>query len=222
MIAYWRIISMSLMCKIVLFASLLLAIFAGSASAVSLPFRLVWERNSEADLAFYTVYHGTSSGDYNHFGDVDKPNPYFIFDQSYFASKGITIGPGGLNLYIALTATDYSLNESGYSSELVVHIDPPPTTTTTTTHRLPPPTPATTVPAPATTKIFIEAEDGIINSPMEIAEDGAASLGEYLWVPDGNGNTMDPEADGYAEYVLTVPTRETTWCGDGISASEMR
>ena len=89
---------MSLMYKIVLFAFLFLAIFAGSSSAVTLPFSLTWERNSESDLAFYTVYHGTASRDYNHFGDVDKPNPYFIFDESYLASKGISIGPGGLNL----------------------------------------------------------------------------------------------------------------------------
>ena len=115
----------------ILSSLLLLPINIESSFAVSLPFRLAWERNSETDLAFYTVYYGTSSANYSHSADVDKQYPSFSFHEDLLARNGLSVGPDGLTLYIALTATDYSLNESGYSTELVTFIEYSTVTTTT-------------------------------------------------------------------------------------------
>ena len=110
-----------------------MTIFSGSSSAVTLPFSVAWESNTEDDLSFYTVYHGTSSGNYDHSKNVSAPNTALLFDKNYFASKGITIGPEGLNLYIALSASDSSQNESDLSATVSVFIEPPTTSTTSTT-----------------------------------------------------------------------------------------
>ena len=149
---------MSLIYKIVFFTFLFLDIFAGLSSAVNLPFRLTWNRNSESDVAFYTVYYGTSPGNYTHFKDVPHPanpatNPHCDFcdsnspdcDPSY-----AQITPPG-TYYITVTATDFSLNESDFSFELPVPIDQtPPPPTTTSTIRSTTTSPATTT-APTTT-----------------------------------------------------------------------
>ena len=91
-------------------------------SGSSLPLRLVWDTNTEADLAFYTVYYGTSSRNYNHFIDVTHPSTScdFCVTNSPGCEVQITI-PG--SYYIAVTATDYSLNQSVYSAELVIYVD---------------------------------------------------------------------------------------------------
>ncbi len=54
--------------------------------------------------------------------------------------------------------------------------------------------------------IIIEAEDGDMQWPMEIADDEAASHGSYIWVPSGNGSVENPlEADGCGEFHFAVP-----------------
>jgi len=54
--------------------------------------------------------------------------------------------------------------------------------------------------------IWIEAEDGNLQLPMEIGDDPAASAGGYVWVPDGTGNYTYPSVNaGYAEYHFEVP-----------------
>ncbi|MCK5255430.1 MAG: hypothetical protein KAQ81_05355, partial [Deltaproteobacteria bacterium] len=59
---------------------------------------------------------------------------------------------------------------------------------------------------PAIIRFFIEAEDGDSHTPMEAASDYSSSAGEYVWVPNGSGNVMDPaEEGGYAEYVFDIP-----------------
>ena len=191
-------------------ALLFLFIHVQSSYAANLPLRLVWERNTESDLAFYTVYYGTASRQYSNIIDVDTRYPYCIFDEDQFT--------GGQTYYIALTATDFSLNESGYSNELVVYIDPSsnttttsPTNSTTTTASTTHTSTTTTGPTLVTTTtitplLFIEAEDGAINPPMERAEDEAASSEYYVWSPLGSGNIYSSDqATGYAEYVFEVP-----------------
>jgi hypothetical protein len=55
-------------------------------------------------------------------------------------------------------------------------------------------------------KTWIEAEDGILNYPMEYAWDSSASSEGFIWVPNGSGNAMDPSQEsGYAEYNFMVP-----------------
>jgi len=54
--------------------------------------------------------------------------------------------------------------------------------------------------------IWMEAEDGNLQWPMEIGDDVAASTGGYVWVPEGTGNFTNPSVDaGYAEYHFEVP-----------------
>jgi hypothetical protein len=54
-------------------------------------------------------------------------------------------------------------------------------------------------------EIWLEAEEGIINPPMEADGDNGASAGEYIWIPDTLGNALDSTRDsGYAEYDFEV------------------
>jgi hypothetical protein len=58
----------------------------------------------------------------------------------------------------------------------------------------------------STIRIWIEAEEGDLRSPMEAGRDGMASSGEYIWVPNGYGYLSDPSEDGgYAEHTFEVP-----------------
>lgn len=59
---------------------------------------------------------------------------------------------------------------------------------------------------PGSLKIWLEAESGLLNLPMEKAADSGASEGEYILIPSGNGYNLDPNsATGYAEYTFEVP-----------------
>jgi hypothetical protein len=96
------------------------------ANDVSTPFTLSWDRNSESDLAYYRVYYGTSSRNYDNYITVDKQYP-----SCQFTPDILTVG---LTYYITLTAIDFSLNESGYSEEIEVFVESSnPYTTTTET-----------------------------------------------------------------------------------------
>ena len=54
--------------------------------------------------------------------------------------------------------------------------------------------------------IWLEAEIGSLNPPMEVAEDADTSSGQYIYVPEGNRNIYDPaQGGGYAEYTFEVP-----------------
>ncbi|MGD8701156.1 MAG: hypothetical protein PVH26_01880, partial [Desulfosarcina sp.] len=55
-------------------------------------------------------------------------------------------------------------------------------------------------------KLWIEAEDGDQQFPMEIAGDESASAGGYVWTPSGTGNLYSPTISaGTAEYHFDVP-----------------
>ncbi len=55
-------------------------------------------------------------------------------------------------------------------------------------------------------KIWIEAEDGDLQSPMEIADDEKAGACSFIWVPEGTGNLSSPsENAGHAEYHFEIP-----------------
>ncbi len=54
--------------------------------------------------------------------------------------------------------------------------------------------------------IWIEAEDGDLQLPMEIGDDENAGAGGYIWAPSGIGNFTSPsDSAGYAEYHFEVP-----------------
>jgi List-Bact-rpt repeat protein len=54
--------------------------------------------------------------------------------------------------------------------------------------------------------IWVEAEDGDLQLPMEIADDETAGAGGYIWAPSGSGNLYSPsDSAGYAEYNFEVP-----------------
>jgi uncharacterized protein affecting Mg2+/Co2+ transport/uncharacterized protein (DUF2141 family) len=58
---------------------------------------------------------------------------------------------------------------------------------------------------PQYAKIWIEAEDGDISSPMEIADDTEASAGGYIEAPNGSGFPSTPSKEyGYAEYMFNI------------------
>ena len=59
--------------------------------------------------------------------------------------------------------------------------------------------------SPQCVKIRLEAEDGYLYAPMELAYDESASSGEYIRVPNGQGNVWNSSQDGgYAEYIFDV------------------
>jgi PKD repeat protein len=54
--------------------------------------------------------------------------------------------------------------------------------------------------------VWLEAEEGLMQFPMEVGVDDEASAGQYAWVPEGNGTLRDPsQAGGVAQYTFTVP-----------------
>lgn len=67
---------------------------------------VTWSPNTEADLAGYKLYVGTSSGIYSRTVDVGKVTSYVISL------------PKGVTYFFVLTAYDRSGNESGRSAEL--------------------------------------------------------------------------------------------------------
>jgi len=74
-------------------------VFAGEAN-------LSWNPNSEADLAGYKVYYGTSSQIYG--------APIDVGNQTAYTLTGL---PSGATYYFAVTAYDTSSNESDFSAE---------------------------------------------------------------------------------------------------------
>lgn len=70
---------------------------------------LDWDDNTEPDLATYTIYRSTTSG--GPYTEVDNDDP------SEYVDGGLT---NGVTYYYVVTATDISLNESGFSNEASV------------------------------------------------------------------------------------------------------
>jgi len=84
---------------------LLLALFPAPLAASTLT--LAWDPNMEDDLAGYKVYYGTQSGDYDSVADIGNVSQYKV--------RGLR---PETRYYLALTAYDFSGNESGFSEEV--------------------------------------------------------------------------------------------------------
>jgi len=89
-----------------------LVLSVGLASGESI--KLVWDPNSEADLAGYKVYSSnTNGGPYTLIQDVGKVTELVL---------DVTAKPDGPIYYVA-TAYDLSGNESGYSNQATYVVD---------------------------------------------------------------------------------------------------
>jgi hypothetical protein len=92
----------------------ILLILPDIALASSASLNLKWQPNTESDLSFYSVYCGTSSRVYG--------NPIPVGKATAYTVEGLE---QGRKYYCALTATDTSGNESGFSSEVSTIIPNP-------------------------------------------------------------------------------------------------
>ena len=71
---------------------------------------LNWDDNSEADLAGYRVYYGTSPGNY-----LQQSGQGFVVSDTTYTVTGLT---SGIRYYFAVTAYDGAGNESNFSLEV--------------------------------------------------------------------------------------------------------
>ena len=67
-----------------------------------------WTANTESDLSGYKIYYGTSSGSYDDALDVGN--------KTSFSINNLVVGT---TYFFAVTAYDFSGNESGFSKEVV-------------------------------------------------------------------------------------------------------
>jgi hypothetical protein len=59
---------------------------------------------------------------------------------------------------------------------------------------------------PSGFKLWLEAESASLSYPFESASDSKASGGQYVWVPNGQGNSWDPNRDSrYIGYNFKAP-----------------
>jgi len=105
-------------------------------------------------------------------------NYSFFIDVGNTTSYTVQGLEEGRPYYFAATAYNMAGNESDFSNEVVY---------------------------PSELKIWLEAEHGFVYAPMLVAPDFEASSGQYIWVPEGYGDVLDPSQGGYAEYVFEVP-----------------
>ena len=157
--------------------------------------KLAWDANPESMAAGYKLYYGEASGKYHGAVKVGKATVYTL--------SGLE---EGRTYYIAVTAYDDSGQESGFSAEVSYRM---PNSTDEDVDQVGevsaegnPQVPNATL-TPTLVKVWIEAEDGALVVPMELANDESASGGQYLWVPNGRGNVIDPlKPGGEGQYVF--------------------
>jgi hypothetical protein len=94
-------------------AAIIMAAVAAAAHAAS-DVTLVWDPNTDPDLAGYKIYWGTASRTYTNNVDVGNVTTYTI--------KGL---PDGV-VYFAATAYDKQKLESPYSNEVSISLDSTP------------------------------------------------------------------------------------------------
>ncbi len=95
--------------EILILAVLYLLLVPGVALSTSL--QISWNPNTESDLSGYKIYYGNESGAYTSYVNV-RNNTSVVVDGFF----------EGRTYYLAVTAYDYSGNESGYSPEVSVYI----------------------------------------------------------------------------------------------------
>jgi hypothetical protein len=64
---------------------------------------------------------------------------------------------------------------------------------------------ASSMPSATFVQLWLEAEAGIVHTPMAVGIRNNTPEGRYMWVPQGEGDVLDPsQAAGFAEYRFTV------------------
>ncbi|MCP5002954.1 MAG: hypothetical protein GY941_03250 [Planctomycetes bacterium] len=91
------------------FFLLTISIFIYTSNICSAQDTLVWDPNTEGNLAGYNVHYGMSSRNYDSHEDVGN--------QTSYALTGFL---DGSTYYFAVTAYDFSGNESAYSNEVII------------------------------------------------------------------------------------------------------
>ena len=98
--------------KLLSIAVLCMSLFLPS-SVFPLDIKLIWNPNTESDLAGYKVYRGTApGGPYVKLGEIQATNFVWAVPTGTEASN-----------YFVITAYDTAGNESGYSNEASIYID---------------------------------------------------------------------------------------------------
>jgi len=209
-IGFARIIG-SISGKISLLTLLAIALLLSPMVVYGATVTLAWDANTETDLDGYKIYYGkvsrTVSGNYSNSIDVGNITQYTLTELE-----------DDVTYYLAATAYDEDKNESAYSVELehttgntnynpatLFEPNGPSSGYIQTNYTF-----STTALNPdgnvSALEMWLEAEDGYLQAPMELALDVDASSGMSIWVPNGQGSVMDPSQDaGYAEYAFDVP-----------------
>jgi hypothetical protein len=155
-----------------------LAPYASVADAATVT--LGWDKNSEPDIAGYRMYYGTTSDRYDYSVDVGN-----------YTSCTISGLQEGTTYYFSATAYNSNNFESDFSEELAYKI---PVSDLVDGEGSNPVT------------IWLEAEDGYLNAPIEVFQDSNASGNNYIQAPDGSGNVYNPDQNGgYADYSFRAP-----------------
>jgi len=69
--------------------------------------------------------------------------------------------------------------------------------------------------------VQLEAEAGTLYSPMAVGTDTTTPTLQYVWVPDSNGNILDPlQNGGYVRYSFAVPKADGYVIWGRVSPSE--
>ena len=104
-----RVLIKYFICRIQFSLTLILIAISSIFTSSSFGAIVLWEANSEADLAGYNLYYGTSSQNYRFVVDVGNVTDYNLTNLNL--NEAVTY-------YLALTSYDTSGNESGLSEEL--------------------------------------------------------------------------------------------------------
>ena len=218
-------------CLIVLGMTLTFATLAGTANAANLT--LAWDANSEPDLTGYRVYCGETSGHYAISHDITSSNPYNPPPTTY----EFTGLKEGTTYYLAAKAISQT-GESAYSQEIsyavpATPVDPQdidndgdgytenddcndtdssinPDATDVCGDGIDQDCNGADLDCPDNNSLIREVQYGELEGNFKSVDDSAAASGQYVYVPEGDGNLMDgPDENQKVTFTFNIPARGT-------------